>query len=552
VFSQVFSVFYRLASPGHEHRKLIELLIKSPVAVDQQQQAYKEIDQQYQAIVAQLRWFSFPALMDMVAIVGESNAHLSHKLLSAVLLMKPEFGLEFTASLDEVHRTVCELLQSSWQTWDRFILSTNKGSSALKKNSRVINKAALLHKNNPLDHLKEMLFLTTFAVDIVYSLHAILAAIDKWYLSQTTLLKAYCLSQQMGMVWYRIFQMIYEVELPIIAKTIKHARQLRDENVESVEIVTNLQESAETLRYWCLKNVKEMIDSCVYCVNHKHPKTSFGPARAKDVTITEQTWIDVFSNRLDLDKILIGVTINGAELQPGALASDYLLSCDRSHVQSLVMASMNMDVTQVNGLLSSMCFDDSLLPNKSVEPTTLSTKSAFLSLDDTKLDPVTKPNAEVSSELMHENIVMIQSIFPELGEGFVEACLGFYKNSTEEVIEALLSNNLHPQLSAIDRSLKKMWVGKAGLVRDTGSLHYTKDGKSSKAHEGKINYKAFMNESVDENKKFKEVQKSMVKSIEKSEQYDAYIVDKEYDDDYDDQVLSCICSLYSPNILVLA
>ena len=36
----------------------------------------------------------------------------------------------------------------------------------------------------------------------------------------------------------------------------------------------------------------------------------------------------------------------------------------------------------------------------------------------------------------------------------VEELVGFYRGKTEEIINALLEDNLHPQVASLDRSLK--------------------------------------------------------------------------------------------------
>ncbi|KAJ1415099.1 hypothetical protein B484DRAFT_422434, partial [Ochromonadaceae sp. CCMP2298] len=128
--------------------------------------------------------------------------------------------------------------------------------------------------------------------------------------------------------------------------------------------------------------------------------------------------------------------------------------------------------------------------------------------------------AKVSSETA---ILNIKSIFPHLGEGFIQACLDVYGGSDaqEEVIEALLLDNLNPKLLLLDRGLQKMWKGKGGgngdrisvngAARDAEAYREVEDGE------------------------FKQRQIMRVREMERQSQEDAAIISREYQDDYDDQ-----------------
>lgn len=51
--------------------------------------------------------------------------------------------------------------------------------------------------------------------------------------------------------------------------------------------------------------------------------------------------------------------------------------------------------------------------------------------------------------LLENNISFIMGMFPHLGDGFIEQCLMHYNNSTEEVVQAILEQNLPPHLSNV-------------------------------------------------------------------------------------------------------
>lgn len=534
------------------------------VATNNATSDFKTFDAEYKEIFEQLKVTKVPYLMDIISIIGDSNQHLSHKLLSGVLRWNNRFSIEFLKAIDETHRATLELVQNLWQAWGRLVASSEKTSSAPKKGARVINKSVFTNKVSPSDILQEIHYLVAFAADIVYSLCQMVSSLDKTYLvDESTLYQNLCLSKEHGMAVYRIIQMIYDIAVPTVIKAIRKSRQSTNQYPDLIPLIEKTQEFLEVCQYWCVKGLMEIVEVAVYYQNHlnshHHNQVHGKHSKQESVVKTDanktasQTWIEVLSSPLDVDRILVGAIFDPSDLQLGALASDYLRISDRSKLVALLKSSLSKDdIANIDYFLSSLCLEESTLMTNKGAASSLQQQNRKASATEAMLQSVAsdqkKPAAAAAAlsneAAMQENITMIQSIFPDLGEGFVEACLGFYKNNAEEVIEALLSDNLNPQLSGIDRSLKKMWVGKQSLVRDSSSLLYTNQTNTSKAHEDKITYKAFMNTAQQENKRFQEVQKAMVKNIEKSQEYDAYIVDKEYDDDYDDQVsLMLICLL---------
>ena len=54
------------------------------------------------------------------------------------------------------------------------------------------------------------------------------------------------------------------------------------------------------------------------------------------------------------------------------------------------------------------------------------------------------------------NIFWVQDVFPDLGDGFVEACLKANHNNVEAVISQILEDSLTPSVASLDRRLKKL------------------------------------------------------------------------------------------------
>jgi activating signal cointegrator complex subunit 2 len=53
------------------------------------------------------------------------------------------------------------------------------------------------------------------------------------------------------------------------------------------------------------------------------------------------------------------------------------------------------------------------------------------------------------------HISQVKDLFPELGEGFIEACLDYHNMNTEAVINILLENSIPDRLNDINRSLER-------------------------------------------------------------------------------------------------
>jgi hypothetical protein len=52
-------------------------------------------------------------------------------------------------------------------------------------------------------------------------------------------------------------------------------------------------------------------------------------------------------------------------------------------------------------------------------------------------------------------ISQVQEVFPDLGEGFIGACLSTYDNNVETVIDRLLTQSLPEHLASMDHTLPR-------------------------------------------------------------------------------------------------
>jgi len=65
-------------------------------------------------------------------------------------------------------------------------------------------------------------------------------------------------------------------------------------------------------------------------------------------------------------------------------------------------------------------------------------------------------DVEIDTNPKTPMISQIKDFFPDLGEGFIEACLVAFDNNPEKVINSILENNLPGAVAKMDRKLKQL------------------------------------------------------------------------------------------------
>lgn len=213
-------------------------------------------------------------------------------------------------------------------------------------------------------------------------------------------------------------------------------------------------------------------------------------------------------------------TVEESEVLRGALLTDYAKVYGAAHLEYMVRCSLgrDADAERVSYVLSSLKGTESLLEEPGQQLPAMPTMPEMSASTGAA---VSTASAQTN---LAENISNVKAIFPELGEGFIEACISAYKGNMEELIDALLTNNLQPKLLVLDRSLQKVWIGKGGSAsKETVSL-------DAKSRDARVVYKAVEDEA------FKQVQLERVRKMEAQQAFDHMLLSREYNDDYDDQV----------------
>lgn len=217
-------------------------------------------------------------------------------------------------------------------------------------------------------------------------------------------------------------------------------------------------------------------------------------------------------------------TVEEGEVLRGAFLTDYAKVFGSEVVASVVWGLLGKegDSERVAYVLASLQGAESLLRAPARKPRSQAQTQGAVAVSDA--GEGAKPVPEEQKQSQQEMVSSIKALFPDLGEGFIEACLAAYRGNMEEIVDALLTNNLQPKLLMLDRGLQKVWIGKGGnAARATVSL----DAKKRDA--------ANVYQAVDD-AKFKQLQLERVRKLEAEQEYDAMLLSREYNDDYDDQV----------------
>lgn len=204
----------------------------------------------------------------------------------------------------------------------------------------------------------------------------------------------------------------------------------------------------------------------------------------------------------------------------GKADAEYLLSSAKLSRSLLLPAAA--DVTQSLSA-NAPSFQPSSSISSSTATTNISTGAPLAAIS----------QAQYSST---QSIEMIKSVLPDLGQGFVEACLGIYKGNAEAVIDAVLSDNLDPRLNLLDRSMDQMWIGKRGGADDVPQKYGSKVSSSNKKEStGGVVVSGVILGGVDHAAEQARLQAERVRAMERQEEYDHSLLAREYQDDYDDQ-----------------
>ena len=211
-----------------------------------------------------------------------------------------------------------------------------------------------------------------------------------------------------------------------------------------------------------------------------------------------------------------------SEKHTGALVKD-LLAVYRPQLERLISSN---DISYVEYLFDSFQSTEGFLRKKVISSTKLNKVSKEAA------PAAASAEAQVSIE---EQVETIKSIFNTYGDQFIISCLLYFDNDSSRVINALLEDNLPPQLANLDRSVQRVWIGKGG-GKDNFINRYSNENSNN------INQIAMKQNE----QRYKQIEKERIRALERQEENDKLLISREYGDDYDDQYDDVVSSVSGP------
>lgn len=372
---------------------------------------------------------------------------------------------------------------------------TFESANLLKTKGKSLSKAQTSHVQV---HFTQFNALISLLSEITYTIGLFFQIPSQdWYVSSPIFsAEGRLLSRDHGLCVYEILLLIYDILLPMSFQ-IRSNLGLFENSFDYDTIDKNISQC----RFWVLRGVCQLID--VSLIAFRFP--------LQTIPIGGMSWFEIFSHQIDLSRLIFGRSnLNDSTFRMGGLVSDLLLSKYRPIIVNLLQYQSNEqdDDGNLDYYLSSWHLENDPWPalkqsdNQNQELAENSPPVGHLPLEENT------HSGESDHRHKHDQLAMILSIFPDLGSAFLEACWIYYRQHTDEIIDALVSENLPPILAQLDRTQN---------LPDPNA-------KSEEIIKKEI-----------EDQTFRELNKEIIKNIEKNQILDAYIIDKEYDDDYDDQ-----------------
>ena len=335
------------------------------------------------------------------------------------------------------------------------------------------------------------------------------------------------LSKQYGANLFHMLRSVYEAALPAALKAdgILHNQQLtmqRNGGAPDTIEPQKVEKSAHVniIKLKSLKSLKVLF-SVSLAITRESAALCQGSLSTRS-SPEGVSWMDILQSNLDFEKEDSAVDVS----MQGVFLSDFILLYGGKDVESIVRRSFGEDSNDIPGsegeydyILESFKVKESLLQVEhggKLQHMGDTSRASSVPCEKASVAP-TEP-----SLTREQSVAAIRGVVPDLGEGFVEACLDIYHGNVEQVIDAIFADNLHPALKALDRCLQKVWIGK----QDREPEFLQKSGHPS----------AGVPASAVASSSARNITKERVRLMERKQEWDSYILSKEYDDDYDDQV----------------
>ncbi|KAF8931986.1 hypothetical protein BGZ58_007298 [Dissophora ornata] len=398
---------------------------------------------------------STSVLMDLAGIYGSSDPEGVSKLVGAILQDTPSLITDFRTSTN----TVVQIIR---RVQKRFEKGVSGGAGKGKgKGKSVFSPVASPEPNTPeLDHEKmvEVTQYTGALSNIAYAIDAVSAA------SPTLALE---LSQHV--TFLECLTSCYNYTLPILSKILIEGQAVGDVNVRSVLMF---------LRQKMLSIVNNVLDGICkrYATSKMDHHSDSGPTADTDegasaaltdslceviVSLYEQSPLqDHMIPMLDAPMVLdLEIQFSVSEKLSNINREAFNGENDRLNHWVVVLNNLR----EFNPATQSFIYEHNMRKSEKMARDMSNLyinqdqhRSSSTIISDTNLNHthVASMSADQEEDYVKRTMLIsqLQDIFPDLGDGFLEACLVTYRDDPEVVTMRLLEENLPSDLATMDRS----------------------------------------------------------------------------------------------------
>ncbi|KAJ2060976.1 hypothetical protein GGI17_003400 [Coemansia sp. S146] len=153
-------------------------------------------------------------------------------------------------------------------------------------------------------------------------------------------------------------------------------------------------------------------------------------------------------------------------LANASLVSDVLDQAQLDYITMSIDQLVDMaDPLYQNGLLDLEMRADQALESLCAATAGSAGNGTVLAVAAASLDAAVEDRSEIAAE----TVLQVKELIPDLGDGFIRACLDYYGHSAEAVVVAIFEGNLPPSLAEMDRAAEH-WVSPASTVENTSNI----------------------------------------------------------------------------------
>jgi hypothetical protein len=509
-------------------------------------------EQVHSKILTSLSLTRLTVLMDITAIIGDSNRELSKLLLQAASSRIPDFHISFQKLLKEALAAVADINESIINIRSDIFHTNTSSNGKLNTNTKRRKDPIHLHNHNhkkkeledkkllkglekmqqkkieqieslDMEEIKDLAF---FSLDIINGLVGFLNVLPgtTWVTSQ--ILASNGNPAKFGKQLFYMFRSLYDEVAPLLESIVNEAKQKKEKS----------KSESQCSSFGNFEVHVKQIESTIFCLDAMRKRLIFATTailHAAEILSNTRAYSNASDqqNDLEADAETENEQCSWVELLQelvwstgppiGLPQSDRVFVADlvwnqgdtlRNYLVNDANDDSGEDEETVDYVLNA-AIETAPVPKKEVATRTFVPIPAWqlTAENDSSIQKYHEKKQQEQVRIV-SSVAAVREIFPDLGEGFVYACLECFEWNTDRTIDALLTDNLPPAVAFMDR--------KELLQLERLAVNVQKANKILKEEE--------------EEKEFKKMMRNRIREQERAEERDIQLL-KTYTDDYDDQ-----------------